>query len=81
MVSYRRDQVCVTPLTWPPLLPPGAGLTSPLAPISLFGGEGASSCPLTAAQLEGTPEILPSGAQVLVPNEAANEAILKEFRR
>jgi polyisoprenyl-teichoic acid--peptidoglycan teichoic acid transferase len=37
--------------------------------------------PMTAAQLEGTPEILPSGAQVLVPNEATNEAILKEFRR
>ena len=37
--------------------------------------------PMTGAQLEGKPEILPSGVQVLVPNEAANEAILKEFRR
>jgi polyisoprenyl-teichoic acid--peptidoglycan teichoic acid transferase len=36
---------------------------------------------MTSVQLEGTPEILPSGAQVLVPRESANEAILEEFRR
>ncbi len=35
---------------------------------------------MTSVQLEGTPTTLPSGAQVLVPNEAANEAILEEFR-
>jgi LCP family protein required for cell wall assembly len=35
---------------------------------------------MTADELEGTPKTLPSGAQVLVPNEAANEAILAEFR-
>jgi LCP family protein required for cell wall assembly len=36
---------------------------------------------MTSVQLEGTPDILPSGAQVLIPDEAANEAILEEFRR
>jgi polyisoprenyl-teichoic acid--peptidoglycan teichoic acid transferase len=36
---------------------------------------------MTSVQLEGTPDILPSGAQVLVPREGANEAILEEFRR
>ena len=36
---------------------------------------------MTSAQLEGTPYTLPSGAQVLVPDGAANEALLKEFRR
>jgi len=32
-------------------------------------------------QLEGTPYTLPSGAQVLIPEEAANEALIEEFRR
>ena len=36
---------------------------------------------MTSVQLEGTPDILPGGAQVLVPKEDANEAILEEFRR
>jgi LCP family protein required for cell wall assembly len=36
---------------------------------------------MTAVQLEGTPDILPSGSQVLVPREGTNEAILEEFRR
>lgn len=36
---------------------------------------------MTSVQLEGTPDILPSGAQVLIPRGGANEAILKEFRR
>jgi hypothetical protein len=35
---------------------------------------------MTADQLEGTPKTLPNGNQVLVPNEATNEAILAEFR-
>jgi polyisoprenyl-teichoic acid--peptidoglycan teichoic acid transferase len=35
---------------------------------------------MTSVQLEGTPDTLPSGAQVLVPNEVANKAILEEFR-
>lgn len=35
---------------------------------------------MTTVQLEGTPHTLPSGAQVLLPNEVANEAILEEFR-
>ena len=39
------------------------------------------NAPMTADQLEGTPYTLPSGAQVLVPEEAANEALLEEFRR
>ena len=36
---------------------------------------------MTSVQLKGTPDILPSGAQVLIPEETANEVILKEFRR
>ncbi len=36
---------------------------------------------MTSDQLEGTPYTLSSGAQVLIPEEAANEALLKEFRR
>ena len=35
---------------------------------------------MTASQLEGTPKTLPNGEQVLVPNQATNEAILAEFR-
>jgi LCP family protein required for cell wall assembly len=35
---------------------------------------------MRADQLEGTPKTLPNGNQVLVPNEATNEAILAEFR-
>jgi LCP family protein required for cell wall assembly len=34
---------------------------------------------MTAVQLKGTPHILPSGAEVLVPKEAANETVLQEF--
>ncbi len=36
---------------------------------------------MTAVQLQGTPTTLPSGAQVLVPNDDANQAILQEFHR
>jgi LCP family protein required for cell wall assembly len=39
------------------------------------------NAPMASVQLEGTPDVLPSGAQVLVPKEATNEAILEEFRR
>jgi polyisoprenyl-teichoic acid--peptidoglycan teichoic acid transferase len=35
---------------------------------------------MTVAQLEGTPKTLPNGEEVLVPNDAANEASLAEFR-
>lgn len=35
---------------------------------------------MTSVQLEGTPKTLSNGNQVLVPNEATNEAILAEFR-
>lgn len=35
---------------------------------------------LTSVQLEGTPETLPNGNEVLVPDQNANEAILQEFR-
>jgi LCP family protein required for cell wall assembly len=38
------------------------------------------SARMTSVQLEGTPDALPNGAQVLVPNEVANTAILEEFR-
>lgn len=40
------------------------------------GGEG----DLTAVQLKGYPETLPSGAQVLLPDWEANEQILQDFR-
>ena len=36
---------------------------------------------MTSVQLEGTPDILSSGAQVLIPRADANEVILEEFRR
>lgn len=36
---------------------------------------------LTAVQLKGTPDTLPGGEQVLRPDAAANQAILREFRR
>ena len=35
---------------------------------------------MTVSQLKGTPKTLPDGNEVLVPNGAANEAILAEFR-
>jgi polyisoprenyl-teichoic acid--peptidoglycan teichoic acid transferase len=35
---------------------------------------------MTSVQLKGTPGTLPGGTQVLVPNDAANEATLEEFR-
>jgi polyisoprenyl-teichoic acid--peptidoglycan teichoic acid transferase len=35
---------------------------------------------MTSEQLEGTPETLPDGDQVLVPDEEANEPILDKFR-
>ena len=35
---------------------------------------------MTSNQLKGTPETLPNGDQVLIPNEQANEAILEDFR-
>lgn len=35
---------------------------------------------MTSTQLKGTPKALPNGNQVLVPDEAANDAALREFR-
>lgn len=35
---------------------------------------------MTSTQLEGTPETLEDGSKVLLPDEAANERILREFR-
>ena len=35
---------------------------------------------MTSQQLKGTPKTLPSGDEVLIPDEKANEAILDEFR-
>ncbi len=35
---------------------------------------------MTSAQLKGTPETLPNGNEVLVPDDKANEAILAQFR-
>ena len=36
---------------------------------------------MTSNQLKGTPETLPNGDEILVPNEEANETILRDFRR
>jgi LCP family protein required for cell wall assembly len=36
---------------------------------------------MTAVQLKGTPDTLPGGEQILRPDAAANQAILREFRR
>lgn len=44
--------------------------------LVLRGGED----DLTAVQLKGYPETLPSGAQVLLPDHEANEEILQDFR-
>ena len=41
------------------------------------GGKGG----IRSAQLRGTPETLPNGDAVLVPNDEANERILEKFRR
>jgi hypothetical protein len=35
---------------------------------------------MTSQQLQGIPETLPNGEQVLIPDEDANQAILDEFR-
>jgi hypothetical protein len=35
---------------------------------------------MTSQQLQGTPETLSNGEQVLIPDEDANQAILDEFR-
>jgi polyisoprenyl-teichoic acid--peptidoglycan teichoic acid transferase len=35
---------------------------------------------MTSNQLKGTPETLPNGEEVLVPNEQANKSILEDFR-
>ncbi len=44
--------------------------------LATNGGKG----DLEAAQLKGYPETLSSGAQVLIPDREANEAILEDFR-
>jgi polyisoprenyl-teichoic acid--peptidoglycan teichoic acid transferase len=36
---------------------------------------------MTSSELQGYPTVLPDGEQVLVPEEKANEAILKDFRK
>ncbi len=36
---------------------------------------------MTSFELQGYPTVLPDGAQVLVPQEKANEAVLQDFRR
>ena len=35
---------------------------------------------VTSEQLQGTPETLPDGAEVLVPDDQANQLILEKFR-
>jgi LCP family protein required for cell wall assembly len=56
----------------------GYGEALSLGRILLEHGRNAQ---MTSDQLEGTPYTLPSGAQVLIPEEAANEALIEEFRR
>ncbi len=55
----------------------GVEETVALGRVLMQRGRGAR---MTATQLEGTPQTLPNGDQVLVPDEAANEEILQEFR-
>lgn len=55
----------------------GLGETITLGRVLMQHGRGAR---MTATQLKGTPQTLPNGDQVLVPDEAANEEILQEFR-
>jgi polyisoprenyl-teichoic acid--peptidoglycan teichoic acid transferase len=49
----------------------------PLARALVLHGRGAD---MTTAELKGTPTYLPDGAQVLMPDDEANEAILQDFR-
>ncbi len=44
-----------------------------------FGERGRNSV-MTATQLKGTPDTLPNGSEVLVPDNAENEPILRDFR-
>jgi LCP family protein required for cell wall assembly len=50
----------------------------PLARALVVNGKDAK---MTTAELEGYPTYLPGGEQVLMPDDQANEAILKDFRR
>jgi hypothetical protein len=36
---------------------------------------------MTSSELKGRPTYLPDGAQVLMPNDEANERILQDFRQ
>lgn len=54
-----------------------------LAEIASLGravGEHGRNSLMTSTQLKGTPETLENGSKVLLPDEAANEDILREFR-
>jgi hypothetical protein len=44
--------------------------------LLLHGGQGR----IYTAQLRGTPTTLPNGDQVLLPDYAANETLLRDFR-
>jgi anionic cell wall polymer biosynthesis LytR-Cps2A-Psr (LCP) family protein len=50
----------------------------PLARALVINGENNK---MATAELEGKPNSLPDGEQVLVPDEEANEAILEDFRQ
>jgi polyisoprenyl-teichoic acid--peptidoglycan teichoic acid transferase len=50
----------------------------PLARALVLNGKGTK---MATAELEGYPTSLPGGAQVLIPDEEANEAILQDFRQ
>jgi len=50
----------------------------PLARALVLNGENNK---MTTAELEGHPKVLHDGEQILVPDDEANEAILKDFRQ
>ena len=50
----------------------------PLARALVLHGRGAD---MATTELKGYPTYLPSGAQVLMPDDEANEAILQDFRQ
>jgi anionic cell wall polymer biosynthesis LytR-Cps2A-Psr (LCP) family protein len=56
----------------------GFAQTLTLAKALASRGQGTQ---LRSTKLQGTPETLDSGEEVLVPDAAANEEILEDFRR
>lgn len=53
---------------------------SEMAALGQALGKHGRNSVMTSTQLKGTPGTLPSGSEVLIPDEEANEAMLREFR-